>query len=82
MKDVKDIPCSHCRPLLPSPVRFIPSGRTSGCVFAQVLRIREKLRTRKKLEKRERDFLRQNPDLVQPPVRLSAAEKALLKEWT
>ena len=82
MKDVKDIPCSHYRPQSQYPAPNIPSGRTSGCVFAQVLRIREKLRTRKKLEKRERDFLRQNPDLVQPPVRLSAAEKALLKEWT
>ena len=52
-----------------------------GCVFAQVLRIREKLRSGKKLEKWERDFLRQNPELVNPPVRLSAAEKALLKDW-
>ena len=52
-----------------------------GCVFAQVLRIREKLRTGKKLEKWERDFLRQNPDLVQPPVRLTEAETAFLKDW-
>jgi hypothetical protein len=52
-----------------------------GCVFAQVLRIREKLRTGKKLEKWERDFLRQNPDLVNPPARLTDAETALLKDW-
>ena len=52
-----------------------------GCVFAQVLRIREKLRTGKKLEKWERDFLRKNPDMVQPPVRLTNAETALLKDW-
>ncbi len=52
------------------------------CVFAQVLRIREKLRTGKKLEKWERDFYKRNPDLVQPPVRLTEAETAFLKEWT
>ena len=52
-----------------------------GCVFSQVLRIREKLRTGKKLEKWERDFLRQNPDLVDPPARLADAETALLKDW-
>ena len=52
-----------------------------GCAFAQVLRIREKLRTGKKLEKWERDFLRQNPDLVNPPVRLTDAETAFLKDW-
>ena len=52
-----------------------------GCVFAQVLRIREKLRTGKKLEKWERDFLRQNPDLVDPPARLTDAETAFLKDW-
>ena len=52
-----------------------------GCVFSQVLRIREKLRTGKKLEKWERDFLRQNPDLIHPPVRLTEAETAFLKDW-
>ena len=50
-------------------------------VFSQTLRIREKLRYGKKLEKWERDFLRQNPDLVNPPARLTDAETALLKDW-
>ena len=50
-------------------------------LFSRVLSIRDKLSRGKKLEKWERDFLRQNPDLVQPPVRLSAAETALLKGW-
>ena len=53
-----------------------------GCVFAQVLRIREKLRTGKKLEKVEREFYRRNPDLVDPPKALTAAEKDLLKNWS
>ena len=50
-------------------------------VFSQVLRIREKLRSGKKLEKVEREFYRRNPDLVDPPKALTAAEKDLLKDW-
>ncbi len=52
------------------------------CLFACVLRIREKLRAGKKLEKHEREFLRRNRDLIILPTRLSAREEALLKEWT
>ena len=52
------------------------------CLFARVLRIREKLRAGKKLEKYEREFLRRNRDLIILPARLSARVEALLKEWT
>ena len=51
-------------------------------VFSQTLRIREKLRSGKKLEKWEKEFFRRNPDLVNPPVELSDAEKAILSKWT
>ena len=50
-------------------------------VFAQTLRIREKLRSGKKLEKYEREFYRRNPDLVDPPKALTTAEKDLLSAW-
>ena len=52
------------------------------CLFARVLRIREKLRAGKKLEKHEREVLRRNRDLVVLPARLSAREEGILKEWT
>ena len=52
------------------------------CLFARVLRIREKLRAGKKLEKHEREFLKRNRDLIVLPARLSTREEALLKEWT
>ena len=50
-------------------------------VFAQTLRIREKLRSGKKLEKWEREFLKRNPNLVNPPAALSSAEKDILSKW-
>ena len=50
-------------------------------VFAQTLRIREKLARGKKLEKWERDFLKRNPSLVKPPAALSSAEKSILSKW-
>ena len=50
-------------------------------VFAQTLRIREKLAKGKKLEKWERDFLKRNPSLVNPPTTLSSAEKDILSKW-
>ena len=51
-------------------------------VFSQTLRIREKLRSGKKLEKYEREFYRRNPDLVDPPKALTSIEKDLLKNWS
>ncbi|MBO5543026.1 MAG: hypothetical protein J5949_00200 [Oscillospiraceae bacterium] len=51
-------------------------------LFGQVLRIREKLRTGRKLEKAEQRFLRQNRSLVILPTRLSREEEKLMAEWT
>ena len=51
-------------------------------VFARVLRIREKLRTGKKLEKYERTWYSKNRDLVHLKPKFSKAEEAILSEWT
>ena len=51
-------------------------------VFARVLRIREKLRTGKKLEKYERSWYSKNRDLVHLKTKFSKAEEEILKEWT
>ena len=51
-------------------------------VFARVLRIREKLRTGKKLEKYERTWYSKNRDLVHLRPKFSKAEEAILTEWT
>ena len=50
-------------------------------VFARVLRIREKLRTGKKLEKYERTWYNKNRDLVHLKPNFSKAEEAILSEW-
>ena len=50
-------------------------------VFARVLRIREKLRTSKKLEKYERSWYSKNRDLVHLKPKFSKAEEAILSEW-
>ena len=51
-------------------------------VFARVLRIREKLRTGKKLEKYERTWYNKNRDLVHLRPRFSKAEEELIEAWT
>ena len=51
-------------------------------VFARVLRIREKLRTGKKLEKNERSWYHKNRDLVHLKPKFSKAEEDILSEWT
>jgi hypothetical protein len=51
-------------------------------VFARVLRIREKLRTGKKLEKYERTWYHKNRDLVHLKPRFSKAEEQILDSWT
>ena len=50
-------------------------------VFARVLRIREKLRTGKKLEKYERTWYNKNRDLVHLKPKFSKAEEDILSEW-
>ncbi len=54
----------------------------SETLYGRVLRVREKLKTGKKLEKYEREFLRRNRDLVLLPSRCSTAEQEILKDWT
>ena len=51
-------------------------------VFARVLRIREKLRTGKKLEKNERSWYNKNRDLVHLKPKFSRAEEELIEAWT
>ena len=50
-------------------------------VFARVLRIREKLRTGKKLEKNERTWYRKNMELVSLKPKYSTAEQEVLDAW-
>lgn len=52
------------------------------CLFAQIVTIREKQARKKKLEKHEREWLRQNGDLVRLKQHYSDAEEELIKEWT
>ena len=51
-------------------------------VFARVLRIREKLRTGKKLEKNERSWYHKNRELVHLKPKFSRAEEELIEAWT
>ena len=51
-------------------------------VFARVLRIREKLRTGKKLEKNERSWYNKNRDLVHMKPKFSRAEEEIINGWT
>ena len=51
-------------------------------VFARVLRIREKLRLGKKLEKYEKQWYRSNMDLVTLRQKYSQTEKEVLDAWT
>ena len=51
-------------------------------VFARVLRIREKLRTGKKLEKYERSWYNRNRDLVHLKPKFSKKEEELIEAWT
>ena len=51
-------------------------------VFARVLRIREKLRTGKKLEKYERSWYNRSRDLVHLKPKFSKKEEELIEAWT
>ncbi len=50
-------------------------------VFARVLRIREKLRNGKKLEKYERTWYKKNLDMVNLRSKYSQSEKEILESW-
>lgn len=52
------------------------------CLFAQVVSIRKKRMQGKKLDKADAQFYRDNRDLVDLKREQTAAEKALLEEWT
>ena len=51
-------------------------------VSARVLRIREKLRTGKKLEKYEKQWYNRNRDLVHLKPKFSQAEELIVDSWT
>ena len=51
-------------------------------VFARVLRIREKLRTGKKLEKNERTWYNKNRELVHLKPKFSREEEEIMSSWT
>lgn len=51
------------------------------CLFAQVVRIREKKATGKKMDKSDRDFYKKNRNLVDFKVTYTDTEQGILKEW-
>lgn len=51
------------------------------CLFAQVVRIREKQARGKGLDKSEQEFYRKNRDLVDLKSKYTPADDALLKQW-
>lgn len=51
------------------------------CLFAQVVRIREKKAKGKPLDKSDREFYRQNRDLIDIKTNYSEAEKSALSAW-
>lgn len=51
------------------------------CLFAQIVAIRNKMAKGKPLDKQEREFYRQNRDIVDLKTKYSTAEEDLLKEW-
>lgn len=52
------------------------------CLFAQIVRIREKKAKGKKLDKSEQEFYRKNRDLIDIKTHYSEAEDDLVKMWT
>ena len=52
------------------------------CLFAQVVRIREKKARGKALDKSDRDFYRKNRDLVDIKVHYTEIKDELVKQWT
>lgn len=52
------------------------------CLFAQIVRIRDRIARGKKLDDTDREWLRRNSELVQIENKLSEAEQATLDLWT
>lgn len=57
-------------------------AEVGDCLFAQVVRIRDKRAQGKPLDKADREFYRRNRQLVDFKVEHTAAEQALLDAWT
>lgn len=51
------------------------------CLFAQIVRIRNKKARGKPLDKSEQEFYRQNRDLVDLKTKLSAVEEDVMRMW-
>ena len=75
--ECRALPYLHWRTFLSAYLEIPPES-----VFARVLRIREKLRAGKKLEKYERTWYRKNMDLVTLKPKFSKSEEEILKSWT
>lgn len=52
------------------------------CAFSQIVSLRSKIAKGKKLEKYEREWLRQNRDIVTLPQKYTAEDEEMLKKWT
>lgn len=52
------------------------------CAFAQIVNIRSKMAKGKKLEKYEREWLRQNREIINLPQKYTAEDEEILKKWT
>lgn len=52
------------------------------CLFAQIVRIRDKQAKGKKLNKEEREWMRKNGHLVRFKTKHTSAEQEILKMWT
>lgn len=51
------------------------------CLFAEVVNVRKKLKRGKKLEKHEREFYRDNKDLVDFKVKTTEQEDEVINDW-
>ena len=74
--ECRSMPYLHWYTFLSASMEISPDS-----VFAQTLRIREKLARGKKLEKWEKEFYHRNLDLVRPPAALTSAEEEILSAW-
>lgn len=53
----------------------------SECVFAQIVRIRDKLAKHKKLEKEEKEWLKQNRAMVELKQAYTVEDEEMLAQW-
>ena len=52
------------------------------CLYSQIVSIRDKQARKAKLEKHEKQWLRRNADIVRLKPLYTAADEALIEEWT